>query len=516
MLFFYHGSIMGLKEDLKEAVLLEKQLEEQLSKKKSKSSNQTGGFYSTVKGFATFASGMLLLIRGKPVETVNEYYKQNAPKHLLDLLEKGGKNAKALIDASKSTGGRSRKKYRGGSSSRSGSTKSSKSSKKRSRSSKKKSESSERSENSESSEDESEDKNDTQVENGVYTGEKNEKGLYSGKGKMEYPNGDVYEGEWKNNMRDGRGKITFVNQSSYDGMWSKDKMNGQGTYKYFSEDVYEGTFSEGIRSGHGKLTYVNGDVYTGNWKKNRRDGEGKLTYKNGDYFTGNWRKDKRDGEGKLMSSTGNVIEEGDYEDDGLPFNISKINISKINSVVGQANTKLDKIVNSENVLKFKEIMNKAQTSLPTLHEFNETSWKSIVNYGVLLYYILSAVYTFYFGGFQNPCGVLQKEIDVNNALLKTDSKYVMGMVLPSFCVAFNAILPLITQYIDTTGKSYVTASQIFTSTVSGMLAIIKPIAIGGFALFIVLMLYATWTYINLPDEEHEKMRNSLRKKNRKK
>ena len=511
---------MGLKEDLKEAVLLEKQLEEQLSKKKSKSSNQTGGFYSTVKGFATFASGMLLLIRGKPVETVNEYYKQNAPKHLLDLLEKGGKNAKALIDASKSTGGRSRKKYRGGSSSRSGSSrsgssKSSRSSKKTSRSSKKRSESSERSENSENSEDESEDKNDTQVENGVYTGEKNEKGLYSGKGKMEYPNGDVYEGEWKNNMRDGRGKITFVNQSSYDGMWSKDKMNGQGTYKYFSEDVYEGTFSEGIRSGHGKLTYVNGDVYTGNWKKNRRDGEGKLTYKNGDYFTGNWRKDKRDGEGKLMSSTGNVIEEGDYEDDGLPFNISKINISKINSVVGQANTKLDKIVNSENVLKFKEIMNKAQTSLPTLHEFNDTSWRSVVNYGAFLYYILSAVYSVYFGG----CEKLQDDIIANDKLV-TDKK---TLVLPAFCVALNTISQMISRDIERTGNNFADASKALINTYSAVLdtmtwilGYIKPIAVGGFALFIVLMLYATWTYINLPDEEHEKMRKSLRKKNRKK
>jgi len=195
-----------------------------------------------------------------------------------------------------------------------------------------------------------------------------------------------------------------------------------------------------------------------------------------------------------------------------------MNFSKIDSVVGQVNVKVDKVINSENVLKFKEILNKAKSSLHIDKDnaFDETSWQSIVNYGVLLYYILSAVYTFYFGGFQNPCGVLQKEIDVNNALLKTDSKYVMGMVLPSFCVAVNAILPMIARYIETTGSTYVTAGEIFTSTVSGMLAIIKPIAIGGFALFVVFILYATWTYINLPDEDHAEMRKSLRKKNRKK
>jgi hypothetical protein len=512
---------MGKEEDLKEAVSLEKQLEEQLeeqlSKKKKISSNQTGGLYSTVKGFATFVSGMLLLIRGKPVNTVNEYYKQNAPKHLLDLLEKGGKNAKALIDASKSTtGGKSRKKYRGGNGSNQKSNK--KSSRKSSRKSSKKSnrKNSESDDKSDAkSEDKSDDKSEEKVKNGVYTGDKNEKGLYSGQGKMEYPNGDVFEGEWKNNMRDGKGKITFVNQSTYDGMWSKDEINGQGTYKYFNEDVYEGVFNKGIRSGHGKMSYANGDVYTGNWKKNKRDGEGKLTYKNGDYFIGNWEKDKRDGEGKLMSSTGTVIEEGDYEDDSLPMNFSKIDISKINSVVGQVNVKVDKVINSENVLKFKEIMNKAQTSLPTLHEFNDTNWKSVINYGASLYYICSAVYSVYFGG----CEKLQADIIANDKLV-TDKK---TLVLPAFCVALNAILPMITRHIETTGNTFTDASKILVgtyssilSTMSSILGYIKPIAIGGFALFVVFILYATWTYINLPDEDHAEMRKSLRKKNRKK
>ena len=32
-----------------------------------------------------------------------------------------------------------------------------------------------------------------------------------GKGKLLYKNGDVYEGDWKNDKRDGSGKLNYLN-----------------------------------------------------------------------------------------------------------------------------------------------------------------------------------------------------------------------------------------------------------------------------------------------------------------
>jgi hypothetical protein len=43
-------------------------------------------------------------------------------------------------------------------------------------------------------------------------------GRREGKGIQLYENGDVYEGDWKNDKREGNGKLT-MKESYYDGEW---------------------------------------------------------------------------------------------------------------------------------------------------------------------------------------------------------------------------------------------------------------------------------------------------------
>lgn len=56
---------------------------------------------------------------------------------------------------------------------------------------------------------------------GVYYGET--VGLFKpkkhGEGRMNYTNGDVYEGQWKNDKRDGKGKLTYANGDVLYGTW---------------------------------------------------------------------------------------------------------------------------------------------------------------------------------------------------------------------------------------------------------------------------------------------------------
>jgi len=55
-------------------------------------------------------------------------------------------------------------------------------------------------------------------------------------GTLSYSNGEVYEGEWKNDKRDGKGFIhskdigVYNNPDGqkYEGDWKNDKRNGQG------------------------------------------------------------------------------------------------------------------------------------------------------------------------------------------------------------------------------------------------------------------------------------------------
>lgn len=48
---------------------------------------------------------------------------------------------------------------------------------------------------------------------------------------MTWPDGAIYEGEWKDNHAHGWGKFLHSNGDSYEGMWRRSKANGKGTYK---------------------------------------------------------------------------------------------------------------------------------------------------------------------------------------------------------------------------------------------------------------------------------------------
>ena len=68
----------------------------------------------------------------------------------------------------------------------------------------------------------------------VYDGERNEKGDRHGKGKATLPNGDTYEGEYKNGVRHGYGEYLFYGQNNakYEGYYAENKKNGQGVFHY--------------------------------------------------------------------------------------------------------------------------------------------------------------------------------------------------------------------------------------------------------------------------------------------
>ena len=43
--------------------------------------------------------------------------------------------------------------------------------------------------------------------------------MKEGSGKMIYKNGDIYQGEFKNDKKEGKGLMTFTNGNKYDGEW---------------------------------------------------------------------------------------------------------------------------------------------------------------------------------------------------------------------------------------------------------------------------------------------------------
>ena len=159
----------------------------------------------------------------------------------------------------------------------------------------------------------------------VYDGEwKN--GLKNGQGIMDYTiahsayKGEIYEGGWVDGKRSGQGTLTYSNGQRYEGEWQNDFMEGQGTMIYFGGEVYKGSWIHGNRTGQGTMTYSNGDVYEGNWLNNKRDGQGTMTYAENDpnymSYTGSWKNNLRDGSGTLVWKNG-AIYAGEWSKDTL-------------------------------------------------------------------------------------------------------------------------------------------------------------------------------------------------------
>ena len=101
-----------------------------------------------------------------------------------------------------------------------------------------------------------------------------------------------------------------ANQSCVSGNCS----NGKGKLVYPNGDTYEGDFVNGSLEGEGVFINVNYGVYQGQFSKNVRNGSGSFAFKTGDSYQGDWKNDKRDGIGKLTDHEGKVLQQGTWKE----------------------------------------------------------------------------------------------------------------------------------------------------------------------------------------------------------
>lgn len=145
-----------------------------------------------------------------------------------------------------------------------------------------------------------------------------------GKGKMTYANGEIYEGQWVDDVRCGQGELylprtygkTFGKLYSYTGEWKNDKLNGFGTFTD-SYTTYSGNFVDGKYNGRGTLTKKVGSLtYVGEFKGGLKSGTG--SEKCPEYtYTGEFAADKFHGKGKK------TLPNGDFFDGTFSYGIFK-------------------------------------------------------------------------------------------------------------------------------------------------------------------------------------------------
>ena len=132
-------------------------------------------------------------------------------------------------------------------------------------------------------------------------------------------NGDIYIGDFKNNLRHGIGICYYFNGSEYKGAWQGDKQHGNGALTYsdgrirsgfWSENIYQGSSVSDItvktggpqpptpkvneklegcllgncKNGRGTYLFAGGNKYIGDFENGLPNGTGKISYANGDVY----------------------------------------------------------------------------------------------------------------------------------------------------------------------------------------------------------------------------------------
>ena len=126
----------------------------------------------------------------------------------------------------------------------------------------------------------------------------------SGQGRITWPNGDSYEGDFVSDKLSGNGVYTFQSGDVYEGEFVEGKKHGKGKYTAFDGSYYEGDFENDLRHGKGKLVTSDGGVYEGDFVKGIKSGYGTYAYPNGDSYEGEFSGDLRPGNGKYVWSNG--------------------------------------------------------------------------------------------------------------------------------------------------------------------------------------------------------------------
>ena len=118
-----------------------------------------------------------------------------------------------------------------------------------------------------------------------------------GKGKILWPNGDKYKGQFRDGVPNGQGEKTFSGDKS----------------------VLQCTFVNGYAQGNGKLIKPGdlGYTYEGTFFADKQDGEGEEKSNSGlTYYKGQYKNGKRGPKGLMKFGEGNVYE-GEFKDNNI-------------------------------------------------------------------------------------------------------------------------------------------------------------------------------------------------------
>ena len=137
-------------------------------------------------------------------------------------------------------------------------------------------------------------------------------GLRDGFGKYFSPEGVTYEGEWKDGLKHGKGMMK-TESMTYDGSWELGNINGKGKIKWENGNIFEGEFKENKMNGYGYMIWYDLlEKYIGKWKDDKQNGNGMHIWyepqgelkEMRNRYVGQWKNGARNGYGVFFYSNG--------------------------------------------------------------------------------------------------------------------------------------------------------------------------------------------------------------------
>lgn len=139
------------------------------------------------------------------------------------------------------------------------------------------------------------------------------RGSKEGKGQFLWRSGQRYSGDWAGNEPNGKGTIMFANGNRYDGEVRNGLPNGKGTLVFADKTRYEGDVRSGVPSGKGTMIFPDGTRYEGDIRNGMPHGQGVTRFRNGDVYVGAVAQGRSNGHGRFSWSNGTAWE-GEFRD----------------------------------------------------------------------------------------------------------------------------------------------------------------------------------------------------------
>ncbi|KAF4324046.1 hypothetical protein JM18_001933 [Phytophthora kernoviae] len=143
------------------------------------------------------------------------------------------------------------------------------------------------------------------------------------RGRLKYPTGDVYDGEWIDGKRHGQGLLTFAGGGSYTGEFAHNLFEGFGVLRipksqhpltklWMRGEKFEGEFVCGLKHGRGTWQTRGGDQYDGEFKQGLYGGRGVCVYGgSGDVYDGEFMANVMGKECEFTGAVKPIIRTGD-------------------------------------------------------------------------------------------------------------------------------------------------------------------------------------------------------------